>query len=278
MDVRSVARRHPLASYLVLTYAVSWLVVAPLVLDAWDVVAIPDSWGWLHYLMSVGPLVAAITITALIAGRTGLRELVSAMLRWRIGWWWALAAIGSPFVLFAAALVGTRVIDGTWMDLGRVFEVNYLGNIGLLALPLWLATFGFGEETGWRGFALPRLQARHSALTSAVLVALAWIVWHLPAVVYLPTYTELGAAIPGLFIGVVLGSILLTWIYNGTAGSIFAVAMWHALFDLFSASRAAGPTAQSIMTVLIILWAIAIVWVTGPARLSRGQKHSLAPA
>lgn len=274
-----LVRRHPIVAYLVTTYAVSWLVVAPLVLDAQGMIALPPAWGFLHYLMSFGPITAALVVTAMVAGRAGLRGLLSRMLRWRIGPWWGLAAIGSPFALFGAAMLGARIVDGEWPDLGRLFEVNYLGNIGLWAIPLWIITFGYGEETGWRGFALPAIQARHGAFTAAVLVALAWMGWHLPAFLYLPTYTRLGVAlIPGFFIGVLLGSVLLTWLYNGTGGSIFAVAMWHAIFDLFSASKAADGTSQAVMTTLIILWAVAVLWATGPARLSRGPKQVVAAA
>lgn len=273
------ARRHPVAAYLLITYLVSWLVVMPLVLDAQGIVDIPSSWGWLHYLMSMGPITAAVVITALVAGRSGLRELWSRMVRWRIGPLWTFAAVGSPFALFAAGVVGARLIDGTWPDVGRVFEVNYLGNIGLWVLPLWFVTFGYGEETGWRGFALPRIQARHGALVSATLVALAWMGWHIISFFYLPTYTRLGLAmVPAFLVGVLLGSIMLTWMYNGTGGSIFAVAMWHTFFDVFSASKAADGVPQAVMTTLIVLWAIAIVWLAGPARLSRGPKQVLAPA
>ena len=272
-------RRHPVAAYFVITYVVSWLVVSPLVLDAQGIVTVPASWGWLHYLMSLGPITAAIVVTMIVSGRAGLAELGRRMVQWRMSALWWLAAVGSPFALFAAAMVGTRVVDGSWPDVGRLFEVNYLGNIGLWVLPLWIVTFGYGEETGWRGFALPRIQARHGALVSATLVALAWMGWHVVSFFYLPTYTQLGVQmIPAFFIGVLLGSIMLTWMYNGTGGSIFAVAMWHAVFDLFSASKAAEGTPQAVMTTLIVVWAIVIVWLTGPAHLSRGPKHVLAPA
>ena len=275
----SLARRYPVAAYLIVTFLVSWIVVSPLVAHARGWVTVPDSWNWLHYLMSMGPITAAVIVTALIAGRAGLRELAGRMVRWRIGPWWTLAAVGSPFILFAAGAVAARVIDGAWPDFGRLSEVNFLGNIGLWVLPLWLVTFGYGEETGWRGFALPRIQARHGALTSAVLVALAWIAWHVPAFFYLPTYTQLGVMmVLPFFIGVLLGSIMLTWMNNGSSGSIFAVAMWHAFFDIFSASKAADGTPQAVMTTLIVLWALAIVWLTGPARLSRGPKQVLAVA
>jgi membrane protease YdiL (CAAX protease family) len=97
--------------------------------------------------------------------------------------------------------------------------VNFLPDLGLGAWAVWFATSGCGEELGWRGFALPRLQRTHSALISSVLLAIGWAGWHLPAFFYLPSYTAMGLQIlPGFFLGVLAGSIVLTWLYNSSGG------------------------------------------------------------
>ena len=91
-------------------------------------------------------------------------------------------------------------------------------------------TSGIGEEFGWRGFALHRLQRTHSAVTSSLLVAIAWAGWHLPLFFYIPSYTAMGVRVlPGFFLGLFAGSIVLTWLYNSSGGSVLAAALWHAL-------------------------------------------------
>jgi uncharacterized protein len=141
--------------------------------------------------------------------------------------------------------------------------VNFLGEVGAVAAFAAVdPTFGFGEETGWRGFALAQLQRRHSVATATVLVAVMWAVWHTPYWFYLPGYQELGiAGAPGFFVGLLLGAILMSWLYNATGGSIAAVAVWHALFDFFSGSQATDGLMNGVMSTVIVLWAVGIVVV-----------------
>jgi membrane protease YdiL (CAAX protease family) len=98
---------------------------------------------------------------------------------------------------------------------------------------------GFGEETGWRGFAVPRLAQRYGPLPGTLLVALAWAGWHVPMFFLLDTYRSLGLAIlPGFVFGLAAGAVLLTWLYHRTGGSILAVAVWHGTFNLSTATQA----------------------------------------
>jgi uncharacterized protein len=217
-----------------LALAVSWTVAIPLALVAVGILHLPLPFG-LHYLAALGPITAALVVSGAGEGRFGLANQLHAVTRWRIGWrWWLVAS--SPVGLFAAAALLARLVEGSWPDLNRLGAVNFLGDIGApLALLLWIVTFGFAEETGWRGFALAHLQRRHSLAPATLLVALMWALWHVPYWFYLPGYQDLGiTGAPGFFIGLLLGAIVMTWLYNETGGSVAAVAIWHALFDFFS--------------------------------------------
>jgi membrane protease YdiL (CAAX protease family) len=151
--------------------------------------------------------------------------------------------------------------------------VNFLGNIGLWAILLWVVTYGFGEEIGWRGFALPRLQKDHSALVATLILGTGWAIWHLPAFWYLPTFMELGlAGFPAVAMGVLVGSVVYTWLYNSTGGSICALAVWHGLYDFFVAARPSEGVVAAIMSILIVLWAVVVLLAYGPATLSRSPK------
>jgi len=269
-------RQHPLLSYLILAIAISWSVELPLVASAqgWLGVRLPTA---IHYFAAFGPMLAAILMTWVTGGADGLKELWGRVTKWRVGWTGAAFAILSPLALFALASIAIRLMGGEWPDLRLLGEVNYLPFLGIWVLPLWLATYGFGEEIGWRGFALPRLQKRRSALAASVILGLMWSLWHVPAFLYLDTYVNAGglAVFPGVAFGIVMGAIVLTWLYNTTGGSVLMVAVWHGLFDLFTAAKAIDAYNSALQSAAIMIAAVVIVLVFKPANLSRVAKHTL---
>jgi pimeloyl-ACP methyl ester carboxylesterase/membrane protease YdiL (CAAX protease family) len=248
-------RRHPLSSYFVVAYAVSWSIAVPLALQAQGV--IPTRLPWtLHYLTAFGPAAAALVIASL------LRESAVHAQR-KFGahsiLWWAVG-FGSPLLLFGIAQVAARTVRQTgpiWTSLGHV---NFLPDLGVMAWGLWFLTSGLGEETGWRGFALPHLQRRHSAMTSSLLLAIGWAGWHLPAFFYVPSYMAIGPRIlPGFFLGVLAGAIVLTWLYNSSGGSVMTAVLWHASFNFVTSSPDAGFVA-AVTSALVMVWALAVMW------------------
>jgi membrane protease YdiL (CAAX protease family) len=254
-----VLRDHPLAGYFVLAYLFSWAIGVPLALSVHGQLplALPLR---LHYLTAYGPALAALVVTGVTGGAPALRALWTRLTTTRgIGVWLLVAAL-SPIALFAAArmalaLAGRAVAP--WSGLG---QVNFLPNLGLGAWLLWLFNSGLGEEVGWRGFALPHLQRSRPALMASLWLGLLWAGWHLPAFFYLPNYAAMGLKVfPGFAFGVVAGAVLLTWLYNSTAGSILAAALWHASFNFVTASAAGTGTVAALTSVAVIVWA-AVVW------------------
>ena len=273
------ARRHPLAAFFLLALGFSWSVETPLAFATAGVspFSVPQ---WLHYLAAFGPALAALAVSWVLGGAAVVRQLLAQAIRWRIGTRWLVVAVGSPIALFAAAAGAAHLVEGTWPDFTQLGEVNFLGAIGVpSAFLLWISTFGFGEEIGWRGFALPRLQQRHGALKASLLLAMVWAVWHVPAFFYLPTYMRLGVGvIPGFVVGLTLGAILLTWLYNSTGGSVLAVAIWHALFDFFSATEATDGLMNAVMSTVVMFWAIAIVILCDRSTLTAGRARRTSHA
>jgi uncharacterized protein len=257
-------KRYSLALYFFLAMLISWLIELPLIAvrQGWVDWSIPFS---IHYLASFGPMLAALIVTALTSGTAGLRELWSRMIKWRVGWQYAAFALLSPVVIFVICMPVIRLIKGEWPDLRLLGQANYLPYLGFWVLPLWLVTFGFGEETGWRGFALPRLQKTMSVSKATLVLASFWILWHVPTFFYHETYQGLGWLIlPGFIIGVLFGAVLFTWLYNGTGGSVLMVALWHGLYDLLSASKAGQDIIPIVMSVGVIVWALIVTNVNKP--------------
>jgi membrane protease YdiL (CAAX protease family) len=269
------AQRHPIAAYYVLALAISWLIEAPLIASAqgWWNLQIPFS---LHYLASFGPMLAALFLTWATTRTEGLKELWSRITRWRVGAFGFAFAVFSPVALFALAALVVRLANGDWPNFALLGQINYMPYLGVWALVLWLLTFGFGEEIGWRGFALPRLQNGRSALAASFILWGMWTVWHIPSFFYLETYMKLGISmLPVFALGVLAGTIVLTWLYNTTNGSILMLALWHGLFDFLSASKVSDGTIAAVMSTVVVVWAVVVVIVYKPANLSRFAKQIL---
>jgi membrane protease YdiL (CAAX protease family) len=136
------------------------------------------------------------------------------------------------------------------------------------------------EEMGWRGFLLPRIQQSRTALTASVVVGIAWAVWHLPAFwfsgIFETTLQVLLAFAVFLPLTVAI-SVLFTWLYNATRGSVLIATAHHAAYAIglgmtnIASERLALFFAAYAATMILI--ACAVVWIYGAANLSRGQRR-----
>jgi membrane protease YdiL (CAAX protease family) len=215
--ITTTARAFPLAAYFVLAYALSWLILVPAGLGL-----LPDSSAAvLVWLPPFGPAVAAFIVTALIGGRPAVGQLLRRLVQWRVGIrWYLLVLIGIPLIelVGAFAVLGTVPLE----DLAKNWPVIFTG---YPIYVLYVAIFtGMGEEPGWRGFALPRLQERHGPLLATAVLAVVWGMWHLPNVLF-GGWTGLSFS---LWLAQCLASAFIyTWVYNRTGGSILMAALLH---------------------------------------------------
>jgi membrane protease YdiL (CAAX protease family) len=241
--------RYPLGAYFALTFGLSW--------SFW----IPDALAgghWSHFPGLAGPLVAALVLTAVTDGRRGLRRMGSAMHRWRVpGRCYVAAAV--PLIA-ATAVVGVQALAGdgpSWRELGSMPGLPEIGWLGVLALVL--VVNGYGEETGWRGFAWSRLRANHTMAGAALLLALPWALWHVPTF-----WIDSGmrgfspVLIPGFLVGLGAGAVVLGWLYERTGASLPVVVVFHTLLNMGSATDGT-ETAAPFVTLVVIFWAIAIL-------------------
>jgi membrane protease YdiL (CAAX protease family) len=263
-------REHSLPAYFILAYAFSWLIGIPLALEAHGAIQaqIPFS---LHYLIAYGPMLSALIVTWITSGIGGLKKLLGRMTKWRIDLSWWLVAV-SPLGIYLLAGAALWLIQGQRMYLAVMGQVDYLPPLGLATLPLWILTFGLGEETGWRGFALPRLQKGRSALSATLWLWVFWAFWHFPLFFY--TYDP--AIIPGMLIGLLAGAITFTWLYNSTGGSVLMTAIWHGLFNYTTACASCQTgTAAVFISILVMIWAVVAIFFFKPTNLSRSERQVL---
>ncbi|MEO8068817.1 MAG: type II CAAX endopeptidase family protein [Flavobacteriales bacterium] len=254
-----------LIRFFLIAYGLSWLIWSPLWLPAFGVMGLPVL-PLNHALGGLGPMLAAFICSAREDGKAGVGRSLRSMVDARAPSLMAVALL-APVVLLA---VGMLFVEGPF-DAGGILRTKEFPAMGFISFLLYnLFFFGFGEEVGWRGFALPRMQQSMNALWASVLLTFFWALWHWPLFLYRPGYTSMDAAgITGWLFSLLTGSVLLTWLFNSSRGSLLVVAIFHATVDIAFTCEAATPAVVGILGALITMWGIAVVFIFKPKDLSR---------
>jgi membrane protease YdiL (CAAX protease family) len=262
--VSSKINRHPIVTFFVLAYTFSWL---PWVLGT----LLPAIRPFVLYpFFSAGPLLAALIVIPITQGRAGLRAWTVSLLKWRVGWYWYAVAIGIPLIVgLGAAMLNAGF--GAPFQLGQLslwsmLQVFFLRLINPGDGPL-------GEEPGWRGYALPALQAKRSPLAAALVIGLLAAGWHLPIIF-------VGAASPFELLAPFSLGIVSSWVYNRTGGSTLLSLILHAADGLILVEGLGfvGADAERMVWLYSGLWcAMAIgVVILGGSNLGRRPAAQVA--
>jgi membrane protease YdiL (CAAX protease family) len=272
-------RRRPVLGGFVLMFAFTWPV------DLW---AAADSHGWavlpvppaLPILVGYGFVVAALVATGVTEGRDGVRALLRRFLVWRAGPWWYAVVLFGAVVVDLTAIALHVVLGGAPPDFAEPFATRIMPpGVSLWALAPLFLLFGAltnGEEIGWRGYALPRLQARHTALAASMVIGVVWAFWHVPKFLTAGSAQDYS---PWLYlVDTVAKAVLFTWVFNSTGGSLLMVTLLHASMNTSAVFLPMLPAATgegrplAISVGLHAVAAIAVVAATGAARLSRSGR------
>ncbi len=224
---------------------------------------------------------AAIVLVLIEGRKGGLRELLGRILIWRVGLqWWAVAlfftVLPSVAALYLFRLLGGPPVD--WSGLQPLYTVVPMFILLTIAA-------GVGEEFGWRGFLLPRLQARHNALASSLIIGVMWAIWHIPLFfvegTFQHTLQSQGGLLPAVFafsVFVTASSIWFTWVFNNTRGSVLLAAVmhgasnaWGGYIDVYRGYFGGVLTFGAVSVLVTIL----IVLLVGPRDLSRTNKRNV---
>lgn len=233
-NLKSFINRHAVLAYFGLAFALSWGGVFAAV-GPGGFPAIPDQVDtqtpFVYLAMLAGPSLAGILLTALVSGRAGLRELLSRLLRWRVGArWYAVALLFTPLLALATLLV---LLPTSPVFTPGIFTSDAKASVLLLGVVMGLLV-GVCEELGWTGFAVPRLRLRYGVLTTGLIVGLLWGAWHF-VLAFWASGTASGAISLSHFLPWVLYNlgvlpayrVLMVWLYDRT-GSLLVVTLMHA--------------------------------------------------
>lgn len=215
-ELQAFTRSNQTTLFFVLTIAFSWTIYGV----EFVVGPAPVALG------VVGPLLAGAVLTWATGGR--LRQWVGQLFIWRVGGrWYLVVLIGFPVVFVGASTAIYAVLTGYEPDIGVLPERAW---IVLFFLTFQILHAGLGEELGWRGFALPRLQDRYNALIASLVIGFFWALWHLPLFFQPDSYqAQMGPLI--YLVDTFTLSILFTWLYNSSGGSVLLAVLFHGVFN-----------------------------------------------
>lgn len=224
-------------------------------------------------VMAMGPSISAILTSFIFYRKKGIISVIKPFLRWKAKpYLWLISLLG-PAVIYGITLICILLIGGNLPPFIMISEELSMLPLYLFFVVLMPWNGPVGEEFGWRGFLLPRLQQRFGALKASILIGIIWGVWHLPSFFNPLGVTgslarEYGTALFLLIycFGTISNSLLMTWLFNksGKSGLIAGI-IWHGAINFWApvllsdSSLAAAREGTHLPTIPMHIYGTAII-------------------
>jgi uncharacterized protein len=254
-------RKHQIPLFFALALAVTWTGFVPFYTSGGE--SIP----WFTF----GPALAALAVAGIANGWAGVQPILAATIRWRVRPIWYVVALGLPFVAQLVSVLLNPAFGSVgphWSAIPPMAQ--------MLPMILLFAIFSgpVGEEIGWRGFALPQLLMRFSALNASLILGVVWAVWHLPLIL-VDDFTTYGALMP------VFAAIVFTWVFQNASGSALLAILMHISHQnsvryLGRVYDGADKVQQQWIGVAIWVAAVAIILAVHGSRNFASRRHVAA--
>ena len=280
--ITALIKRHPLPAYYTLTFAISWGGMLMVIGGPGGLPGTPeqaDRLMGIAFSLMAGPSVSGLLLTGLVSGRTGLRDLLARLLRWRVAArWYAVALLTAP-------LLSTGVFLALSPDFSD-FPIVTIDNKAplLLAAIATGLTGGFLEEIGWTGFAIPRLKCDLGVFKTGLVTGVLWGAWHflvtfwysgtssgeLPLALFLTLYFLTGVAQLTAY------RVLMVWVYDRTESLLVAVLMHASLIVSTTPILLPAMTGVPFLTWFLVL-TVALWVVVAAVVIANGRQFSRQP-
>lgn len=256
-----------LAFFFLIALGLPWLFMGLFTFDIlkWPSMVGPGV-GILFAIAQFLPLIAALVVTATTEGKAGLKAL------WMRFWnkdisvkWLLVILLFNPMVRLIGNLI-SRAVGGEDYPF---LEPDFLS---LLLLGIII---GIQEEFGWRGYVLPRFQAKWNALTSSIILGVLWAPYHIGNWLLPPGQAPRQDSFLEFSLWIILISIFTTWIFNNTNGSILAAVLFHAVVTNGIVGCCGVTWAMELLLGIYLVAAIIIVAIFGPKDLVRQKREEV---
>ncbi|MBK9714849.1 MAG: CPBP family intramembrane metalloprotease [Kouleothrix sp.] len=287
-SLRASIAQHPLLAYFIIAFAPVWLALLPFVLARNGLGLLPLTLPDVAFIVAfigstlLGPTAGAFVVTAAAEGRPGVRRLLGRYVQWRVGLrWYAIALFGYIVLQLLGAVIWSGAAPA--LDLLARWPLIFTSYLPLvLAMVLFPA---LAEEPGWRGFALPRLQARYGPLAGTLILGFLHGIWHLPVYMLVSSPAAMGpfnvVAFISNTIAIVALTVVWTWVFNNAKGSILMAILLHAASNAtgnFFGKAVPNLPPQHALTTYIIYIAAAVLLVAATrGRLGYSEPAGSAP-
>ncbi|HEY0462646.1 MAG TPA: CPBP family intramembrane glutamic endopeptidase [Polyangiaceae bacterium] len=254
-----------MASFFLLTFGITWALQVPGVLAQRGLLpGGPQVYLPLAALGAFGPLLSATFLSFREGGSAAVKRLYAPLLRFRVHLGWYVAALALPGALLSGVLWLLNLA-------GRHGPIGYFPAANALIFGLVMSVV---EEVGWRGYALPRLQARQGAFAAAAIVGVLWYLWHIPMFLGLGVAMNLVLVMLLYFIG---GSLFLSWIYNGTNGSLLLAVCAHLGAHLNNSHRALPAELLPLLAHAIVYGGLGLFVMRRSLPKGRSSSNNRSP-
>ena len=256
--VKAFIKRYPLLSMYLIMFALAWSIMIPQALYTQGILSAPLP-SFLEILTGWAPGIAAVIVSAVVAGRAGVRGLLGRFLIWRVGVQWYMTS------LFLLAFL---ILGGIGLHVAFGGEMPHIPAAGAPAWDIALTfvlfvVLGFlinWEEVAWRGFALPRLQVRYGALLAALLITVPEVLLHVP--LYWIEDSFIRSVGVGWFSAFSVAAVVIyIYVFNRTQGSLLIVTLLHTSQNAWSNLLSDNSPRPFYFTVLLI-WVIALLLIS----------------
>ena len=256
-SLRLYIKRNPLLAMYIIMFTIAWSIMIPRALYSQGILSMPLP-GFLEILTGWSPAIAAIIVSAVLAGRAGVRALLGRFLIWKVGARWYLVG---AFLLALIILggIGLHVLFGGEMPVIPAAGTPVWQVVLIFLLFVLLGFLINTEEIAWRGFALPHLQAGYGALLASLFIAVPEVLLHLPLFwVQDSFYRSVGL---GWFTAFSVAAVFVyTYVFNRTKGSLLIVTLLHASQNAWSSLLSDNSPRPFYFTVALF-WVLALVLI-----------------
>ncbi|MBL4560915.1 MAG: CPBP family intramembrane metalloprotease [Labilibaculum sp.] len=204
-------------------------------------------------------------MTHLINGKNGIKILLKRVIQWRVNILWWIIGFYSWWLISSSLAITLNLKPIPDITMGVVFSLINIPGMLIVQLPFLVGMFG--EELGWRGFALPKLLDKYDPIISSLILALPWIFWHAPLMVFQSWRGDLPIEnfLLNYIILVIPLTLIFTWFFQKTKGSVLLAIIFHSslnlTFNAYSSALGLDESAGKLVrdNTIYVLWAIAII-------------------